>query len=52
MHQSFRLGPDLVPIFLLSHVSKEADDFIALVQEAAESAAGVETICATSVKVG
>jgi hypothetical protein len=38
----FRLGPDLVPVFLLPHISKEAEDFIALVQEPAQDAASVE----------
>jgi hypothetical protein len=47
----FRLGPDLVPVFLLAYISKEADDFIALVQEPAQNAAGVETTCAALVKI-
>ena len=47
----FRLGPDLVPVFLLPHISKEADDFIALVQKPAQNAAGIETTCATLVKI-
>jgi len=41
----FRLGPDLFPVFLLAHISKEAEDFIALVQEPTQNAAGVEPTC-------
>ena len=47
----FRLGSDLVPVFLLAHIGKETDDLIALVQEPAQNAAGIETTCITSVKI-
>ena len=48
----FRLGADLVPVFLLAYISKEADDLITLVQEPAQNAAGVETACARSIVIG
>ena len=47
----FRLSPDLVSVFLLPHISKEAGDFIAPVKEPAQNAAGVETTCATLAKI-
>ena len=48
----FCLGPDLVPVFLLPDICKEADDFIVLVQEPAQNAAGVKTTCPPSAKIG
>jgi hypothetical protein len=44
-----RLGANLVPVFLLADVGKEADDFVALLQKPAQDAAGVEAACAALV---
>jgi hypothetical protein len=30
-----KISPDLVPVFLLPYISKEADDFITLVKKSA-----------------
>jgi hypothetical protein len=38
-----RLGPDLIPVFFLADIGKEAHDFVALVQQPSENAAGVKT---------
>ena len=47
----FRLDSDLIPVFLLAHISKKADDFISLVKEPAQNAAGVKTTCAMLFKI-
>jgi len=44
-----RLSADLVPVFLLADVGKEADDFVALLQKPAQDTAGVEAACAVLV---
>ena len=45
------LGPDIVTVFLLAYISKEADNFIALVQEPAQDAASIETAFTILVKL-
>jgi len=46
-----RLGPNLIPVFLLAHISKEAKDLVALVQEPAQNAASVQPTCEMQILV-
>lgn len=39
------LGPDGLPVLLLTNIGEEADNLIALVQEPSQNGAGIETAC-------
>ena len=42
------LGADLIPVLFLTHISQEANDFVALFEQPSQDSAGVETACAVS----
>ena len=45
------LGPNLIEVFDLAYIGKEADDFIALVQKPAQNGAGIEATCELLVRI-